>query len=181
VTATVRLGGAWVTAKRWVRRNGTWVPLDNDVTPMRVRPDWTPDFTGNAGEFTFGFDVQADVAVTALGIYWHQPAGTVTDVVARLRATDGTLLASATATAASLATNDWNYVPFTTPYSMAANTTYVATAFVGGDHGYSSDGLPVTDPSGHVTLLQGRFEANEVAVPGSTWSGLHGLDFAFTL
>lgn len=180
MTATVRLGGAWVTAKRWVRLGGAWVPLDNDVTPMRVRPDWTPDFTGNAGEFTFGFDVQADVAVTALGIYWYQPAGTVTDVVARMRTTSGTLLASGTATAASLTTDAWNFIPFTAPYSMTANATYVATAFVGGEHGYETSGPPVTDPSGHVTILQGRVGSGEVDVPG-TWGGLHGLDFAFTL
>jgi len=141
--------------------------------------DRTPDFTADAGPFTFGFDFESDVAVTVEGVWWWQTANGPTSVTAYLwDATGATQLATGVSGSLSLG---WNLVAYESPFAADAGVTYAATVEIDAEHGYNTDGLPVTSPDGHVTITLGRFQSNHVGYPANTWSGLHGIDLEYEI
>jgi hypothetical protein len=142
--------------------------------------DRTPEFTSNAGDYTFGFQFSSDVAITVEGVWWYQATGGPTSVTARLyNSTGSTVHASGTNSSLSAG---WNLVAFGSSYAASASTDYVAAVEITDVHGYDSSGLPKTSPDGHVTIPTngGRYESGHVGYPdASSWSGLHGIDLEY--
>lgn len=150
----------------------------------RVHPTWIPPSSSDAGLFTFGIDVVADVNQDVAGVWWFQPPapGTITNVTVGLyvQATQ-TLVpgASATILAGSITAGTWTLGTFGAPVTMTAGVTYTIVATCSGEHGFEDPvGYPINDPTNTVHWPSpGRFQAGAGPYPAaSTWSGAHGMD-----
>jgi hypothetical protein len=155
-SAPLTLGGSYIAT---VHGGATGVkdlggnPLAGDVTwsfAARTCPctlfssDAVPALAAASGAepLEVGMKFQSDIAGTITGIRFYQGPGNVGPHTASLWAVDGTLLARAPVSEA--AGSGWRVATFTTPVSIAAATTYVASYFA---------------PSGHYAVNLGFFTA----------------------
>jgi len=88
----------------------------------------------NSGEF--GFRFRSDFAGTITGVRFYKGVTNTGTHSAHLWTNTGTLLASATFFGES--SSGWQQVNFSTPVTISANTTYLASYFAPGGH-YSAD------------------------------------------
>jgi hypothetical protein len=92
---------------------------------------WYPD----ASPVTLGLRFRSDVAATVKGVrFWKGAAGNSGTHIGLLYSASGQVLAQATFTGES--STGWQTVTFSTPVSIAANTTYIAALFT--TSGYSA-------------------------------------------
>lgn len=156
-----------------------FVDLGFDADYFRISPFREPELASNAGLYSFGMDVESDESTEYLGMYWYRPFGeAAADVTARLynTATEA-VLASGSAVAADLE-EGWNFIPYSTSHTTTANVT--GACETAGAHAYdNSVTLPQTDASGHVTMVQTRYQSGG-GFPATDWgSGWHGIDMRF--
>ncbi|MCU1239253.1 MAG: hypothetical protein JWP63_7220, partial [Candidatus Solibacter sp.] len=89
----------------------------------------------DASPVTLGLRFRSDVAATVKGVrFWKGAAGNSGTHIGLLYSASGQVLAQATFTGES--STGWQTVTFSTPVSIAANTTYIAALFT--TSGYSA-------------------------------------------
>jgi hypothetical protein len=119
--------------------------------------------------------------VTALGVWWFQPAtGVVTDVDGFLYDSAETELASGTLALASIVQDAWNLVTFDTPAALSIDTGYRFAAEAAGQTGFDSSdqGYPIASPDAALSATSGAFLEGG-GFPSSTWTGQHGADLEY--
>jgi hypothetical protein len=139
----------------------------------------TPGLSSNSGEFRFGARFAAVVDLTITGVWWYWITGGPTTVNGRLYV-GGVLVASGTK--ASGWSAGWHLVAFDTPYALGAAGEASAVAHINdGNYGYDTGILPRDfDVATDGDLIEGLFAGGAGGEPGSTWTGLHGLDVEYS-
>jgi len=125
----------------------TWsFTTDSHLTGATVWGDaGTPDVTGfnDSSPQELGFKFQSSVAGSITGVRFYKGPGNVGTHIGHLWATDGVLLASATFV--NETASGWQEILFSTPVTVAANTTYVASYYAPNGH-YAFSGAYFTSP-----------------------------------
>ncbi|MGZ6636414.1 MAG: DUF4082 domain-containing protein [Solirubrobacteraceae bacterium] len=135
------------------------------VTPQNTIFDFTTPTivdAGDAGANELGVKFTADTSGVIDGIRFYKAAANTGTHIGNLWTASGTLLASATFT--NETASGWQTVLFTSPVSITAGTTYVASYF---------------DPNGHYSASPGQFNSSVDTPPlhalatGTSANGLY--------
>ena len=142
------------------------------VTPQNAIFDFaTPAVldSGDAASGTLGVKFTADTSGQILGIRFFKAAANVGTHVGSLWTSGGQLLASATFT--SETASGWQAVLFSSPVSVNAGTTYVASYFApSGHYSYTGQGLSSATNNGSLHSVANSVSANGVYNYGSASS-----------
>jgi len=148
---------------------------------MTVRvPDRVPASPGGPDNMRQGGTVTATGPLSAVGVWvYFVVSGGPTTVTARLYDGSHTLVTSGVTSTAGWAAG-WNLVPVDTPHNWDGTGTLSFVAYLNGTYKYDNSGfLPKNDSL--VTVTGGIYDFGDGGYPGSTWSGLHGVAFAYTV
>jgi Domain of unknown function (DUF4082)/Bacterial Ig-like domain/Bacterial Ig domain/Abnormal spindle-like microcephaly-assoc'd, ASPM-SPD-2-Hydin len=138
-------GGVKDLAGNAMTSNFTWsfttaaIPPTPGQCPCTVWPSTTIPTVVDSKDTTageYGFRFRTDVAGTITSVRFYKSASNTGTHAAHLWSNTGTLLA--TATFSGEGSSGWQQVDFSTPVSVTANTTYVASYFAPNGH-YSSN------------------------------------------
>jgi hypothetical protein len=141
------------------------------VTPEDTIFDFATPTTINSGDAhstELGVKFSSEVAGTVTGIRFYKASTNTGTHVGSLWSASGTLLASATFTGETA--SGWQQVNFSTPVSIAANTTYVAGYLAPkGDYSDTSSGFATGGvTNGPLSALANSLSANGVYIYSST-------------
>jgi len=127
-----------------------------------------------------GGTVSSTGPLTAVGVWvYYVVAGGPSTVTARLYDGSHTLITSGTSSTSGWIPG-WNLALVDTPYNWDGTSSLGFVAALSGTYRYDNSGyLPQSDSL--VTVTQGIYDFNAGGYPGSTWSGLHGVAFAYTV
>ena len=139
----------------------------------------TPSGTGT-GQIRVGLHCSSDVPITVDSVWWYHVTGSSTTVTVYVYAADQTTVL-ASKLSGTLA-DGWNEVVLDTPLSVAASTVfYPVVSNPSGDFRSQFGVFPLTTTDGHISITEAQYDTGAGGFPGSTWTGLHGMDFSYTV
>lgn len=160
------------------------------MTASIRQPTWTPPNIDSAAQAQIGFLFTPNVGILVSQIWFYYPSN---NPAATLRASlwdpddQSLVFDSGSVSTSGWTTDAWNAITVSPAVSLAGNSDWVAAVLVDSKGaGYDLDDLtnPITSGDGHVTIPAGggRFHTGAGFVfPGSTWSGMHGVDIGYTI
>jgi hypothetical protein len=160
---------------------GAVSPATSAVTPEDTLFNFQTPVTTDAADSSpvnLGVEFNASQSGTITGIRFYKSAANTGTHIGDLWSSTGTLLAQGTFT--NETASGWQTLTFSTPFSITAGTTYVAS-YLAPNGNYAADGQtlataisngPLTAPaSGSVTLGNGLYAyATTPTFPSNTWN-----------